>query len=263
MEKKNNISIAARCFIALLVMFVSGKVLGTYSGGLLEGHLPEVTVKFFRGSAFLYTVGLGAFYLIIKGMDIARIPAPSMTLTAPRFIKIFLIQSGLSFIAMFPINLIIKISGMKTNATTPEEMLAHPIYYFFILIFFAPVMEELVFRKLMLSRLLKIGTVPAIIVSAAFFAIPHLYSQGPAQVIYTFILGLVWAYVYIRSGKLLPAIILHSLSNIYCGFLTVLWSTDTPLGMMTYAFTYVVCIPCIAILLTIFNRKEISKIREV
>ncbi len=263
MEKTNKTAIVVRCFIALLIMFVAGKLLGTYISGLLEGRLPEAVLMFIKGSSCLYTVGLAAFYLIIKGIKPVKLPAPSMTLTVPRFIKIFLVQSGLSFIAMLPINVIIKLSGIKTNTTTPEEILAHPVFYIFMLIFFAPIMEELVFRKLMLSRLLKIGTVPAVIVSAAFFALPHLYSQGPAQVPYTFVLGLVWAYVYIRTGKLLPAIVLHSFSNIYCGFLTVFWPLDTPLGMMAYAFTYVMCMPCIAILITVFSRDEIKRIRGV
>ena len=53
MEKKNNISIAVRCFIALVIMFVSGKVLGAFISGLLEGQLPETALKFIKGSAFL------------------------------------------------------------------------------------------------------------------------------------------------------------------------------------------------------------------
>ena len=230
MEKTNKTAIVVRCFTALLIMFVAGKLLGTYISGLLEGRLPEAALMFIKGSSCLYTVGLAAFYLIIKGIKPVNLPAPSMTLTVPRFIKIFLVQSGLSFIAMLPINVIIKLSGIKTNTTTPEEILAHPVFYIFMLI---------------------------------FFALPHLYSQGPAQVPYTFVLGLVWAYVYIRTGKLLPATVLHSLSNIYCGFLTVFWPLDTPLGMTAYAFTYAMCMPCIAILITVFSRDEIKRIREV
>ena len=259
MEKKSDASVVLRIFASLVIWFVSRKITDFYLTPILQERLPEVIVMLLRSTVITYSVPLILLYLVIKGMKKGDNTAAEMNLSPARFIKVLIIQSGLSMIAMVPVNVVVKILGISTPATTPEEIIAHPFFYIFLLIFFAPVIEEFVWRKLFLDRLLVLGTVPAIIWSSVFFALPHFFSQGPAQVPYTFVLGLVLSYVIIRTRKLWPAIILHSLSNIYGGFIPTLWPKDNPIMVMAFAALYIIIVPACAITLTALNSKEIRR----
>ena len=61
---------------------------------------------------------------------------------------------------------------------------------------------------------------------------------------FTFAAGLVWAYITIRTGKLWPAIVLHSLSNIYCAYIPMFTGMINPaLSVLYVMITMIVMIP--------------------
>ena len=79
-------------------------------------------------------------------------------------------------------------------------------------VFLAPVCEELVFRGLMISSLE--GATKkwvAVIISAVLFSVVHLPSLIALG--YTFLLGLVLGFVYVRTKSLIPCILLHMAFN--------------------------------------------------
>lgn len=79
-----------------------------------------------------------------------------------------------------------------------------------VVVIIGPIVEELVFRKLMIDRLIVFGDVPAILFSAITFS---LYHGTFSQLFYTFLIGLVFGYIYIRSGRIHNTIILHMCIN--------------------------------------------------
>ena len=48
-------------------------------------------------------------------------------------------------------------------------------------------------------------------ISAGVFAVWHIGS--PAYLVHTFLLGLIWGVLFVRTGRLLPAIIAHCTAN--------------------------------------------------
>lgn len=88
--------------------------------------------------------------------------------------------------------------------------------------------EELVFRGV-LARALETKFVRgyAIALSAGAFAIYHLL---PAQMITTFCLGLVLAYITLRASSVIPAMIAHLLNNVIALLVS---RNDVPTGWMT------------------------------
>ena len=80
----------------------------------------------------------------------------------------------------------------------------------------APVLEEIVFRKLILGHITKFGDGIAIFISAFIFALIHC---NLFQFFYAFLLGLVLGGVYCRSGRILYPILLHACFNIFSGVL--------------------------------------------
>lgn len=83
-------------------------------------------------------------------------------------------------------------------------------------VLFAPVLEELVFRKLILNRTKGFGQTTAIVFSALCFGLFH---QNLTRFMYAFSLGLFVGYVYIKTGKVVITMILHMLLN---GFSSVI-----------------------------------------
>ena len=74
----------------------------------------------------------------------------------------------------------------------------------------APVMEELVFRKFLLDRIAGYGHWTAMIVSGLIFAMAH---GNFYQFFYAFGLGMIFAYVYLHTGKIRYTIGFHMLIN--------------------------------------------------
>jgi membrane protease YdiL (CAAX protease family) len=86
----------------------------------------------------------------------------------------------------------------------------HPLLQAALLAFAAPVMEEFVFRRCIIRRLLPCGEKAALFTSALLFALFH---SAVNQVCYAFLLGLVFGYVYLKTGRLRYSIGLHVIIN--------------------------------------------------
>lgn len=219
---KNKILAVTRVAAGLICWFLIYKLYGVFVDPLLEGLLPEIARMVLKSMAVPYTLGLGGFLLVTLGMPRADYAAAASM--KPGFVtiaKYFVIQTGLSFPVMVVINAVLTLAGIKSHAISPEQIMDHPVFFFILLIIFNPIFEELLFRKFVLERLGLLSTRGAIICSAVFFALPHVYSQGLSQMFFTFAIGLVYAYLTIKTGKLWPAIILHALSNIYCAYIPI------------------------------------------
>lgn len=75
----------------------------------------------------------------------------------------------------------------------------------------APVVEELFFRGFVFAGLReRYGARKAGLISAGLFAVVHLQ---PLTAVPIFLLGVVFAYLYHRSGSIWPAVIMHVLTN--------------------------------------------------
>ncbi len=83
----------------------------------------------------------------------------------------------------------------------------------------APVCEELVFRKIMVDRVLPFGEWPAILFSGLCFG---LYHGNLTQLFYTTMLGVMLAYVYVRTGKIVYTMLAHACLNFLGGVLPLL-----------------------------------------
>ena len=82
---------------------------------------------------------------------------------------------------------------------------------FAVAVMLAPIFEEAVFRKLLLDRLIKYGELPAVVASGVLFG---LYHCNFSQLFYAVLVGMVLAYVYVKTGRLRYSVILHMLLNL-------------------------------------------------
>lgn len=161
------------------------------------------------GLASLYVVGLSLFLLMTKG--IPGSPRERSKLSGSQLALCFLLQ----FSAIMIMSVLVNILGVFGVEVATTEIDAVSPYMLFMLLVFNPIAEEFVFRKLFADKLLKYGERFFVFVSAFCFAIVHGVSLGIPQVIYTFILGLIWGYVMAKTGNFKLVVLLHALSNLF------------------------------------------------
>lgn len=110
-------------------------------------------------------------------------------------IEIFLIRQG-------------RISPEEISALTPENV----IYTLLVSCILLPVMEEIMFRGILLHKLLPLGKTYAILLTTCFFVVIHY--NNPANMILSFAMGLILAHMAVKAGGILPTIIFHIVINL-------------------------------------------------
>ena len=111
---------------------------------------------------------------------------------------------------------------------------------------FAPFFEEWLCRGLVLRGLLqKMNPFSSIAVSAAFFAVLHM---NPWQAIPAFLLGLLFGYVYYKTGSLKLTMLMHCVNNTFAALMTRIPSladAETFMDVMSpwaYACIFAACV---------------------
>ena len=161
----------------------------------------------------IYPAGILAFGLILRPL-----PKPRLHGKPPKardVIVCIIVAMGFLYIASSVTDFML--AGTDTvdyaNESVAEESFWMAMLFTVIL---APLFEEILFRKLLLDRLLFLGDWSALLISALFFGLFHtnLY-----QFLYATTTGLVLGYVHIMTGKMRWKVGLHMFVNLFCGVL--------------------------------------------
>ena len=105
-------------------------------------------------------------------------------------------------------------NGRFFGADSLTEMVTSTPVYVTILVacVIAPIGEEFIFRKLLIDRLQVFGELSACLISGIIFGLFHL---NLSQALYAAPLGMVLAYVYIRTRNIVYPIIMHAAVNFF------------------------------------------------
>ena len=91
----------------------------------------------------------------------------------------------------------------------------------------APIFEEIFYRKLVIDRLRRYGDLAAILMSGLLFGLIH---GNFSQFFYASFIGVVFGYIYLRTGKLRYTIALHMAVNLIGGvYVTEMTKLLTPI----------------------------------
>ncbi|MDL2236926.1 CPBP family intramembrane metalloprotease, partial [Christensenellaceae bacterium OttesenSCG-928-K19] len=120
----------------------------------------------------------------------------------------------------------------------------------------APIAEEFIFRKLLIDRLARYGQWVAVFTSALLFGLFH---GNFSQFFYAFGAGLVFGYVYIKTGKVWYTMLLHGIINTIPFLLMPLIEGVGGLGLLLFTGLLLLCIAIAGGTLLIVNlaRKRI------
>ena len=109
-------------------------------------------------------------------------------------------------------------SGTSSNALYDYAFSTNPIKVV-VIVFMAPLLEEFVFRKMIIDHTSMYGEHYAILVSGLTFGLFH---ENLYQFFYAFALGMVFAVVYLRTRKLRYSVCMHAILN-FLGAVVAPW----------------------------------------
>ena len=201
-------------------------------GQLLVGTLVGACIGLFfpAGDAPAWLTLLAA-YIGVYGIafPMAALPLRRLPAAAPEKGKI----SARHFFAFLPIlylcsyvgallgNLAGELAAEAFNLQLTDGVYAlmenNILMLFFVTVILAPICEEWFFRKLLIDRTRVYGEKLAVLVSALLFA---FYHTNIYQFFYTFFIGLVFGYVYLRTGKMVVTALMHAVFNLFVGLIS-------------------------------------------
>ena len=156
-----------------------------------------------------------------------------------------------------------------TNAVSDMIENSSPLGNLIAVCILGPVFEEILFRKLLIDRLLPCSETLAIVMSGVLFGLVHgnLY-----QFFYAAFSGILFGYVYVRTGRIVITIAMHMIINFAGSFVTDFlneMTAGTPEGTVGFwsiingVFTAAVYLLALfGLLLLIVKRKKISASKE-
>lgn len=123
----------------------------------------------------------------------------------------FAIMYGSNFIGLMITNVIGQLKGSMVENELADlvDSLNIPLMFIYMVVI-APIMEEYVFRKLIVERTVRYGQGAAVVLSGLMFGLFH---GNLNQFIYTFALGMFLAFLYVKTGNLKITIALHAMVN--------------------------------------------------
>lgn len=139
----------------------------------------------------------------------------SRDLIAAALVSFFLLYAG-NLVGNLILNLLGSLTG-QVPANPLETFTENGTVWLRILVMviLAPLIEEYIFRKQLIDRMNAYGGKTAVLTSALIFGLFH---GNLSQFFYAFAIGLVFGYLYLRSGKLRYSAILHMLVNFMGGY---------------------------------------------
>lgn len=224
MDKVNDISydikptrkVFSRIGIALSVILIVATVFQVL-WGLIPALLWGEDNWWSSSSWGLWLSTFAPIYLIAVPIGLLlfkRIPAE-----APQQQKLGMKQFWVFLLIAFPLmyggNIIgtvlsaILSGGSAENTIVEYAMDTNPLKIA-VMVILAPLIEEYVFRKQIIDRTRKYGEKTAVFLSALTFGLFHL---NLFQFFYAFGLGLLFAYLYTRTGRLRYPVLIHSIVN--------------------------------------------------
>ena len=238
-----NIKLAKQNFSKLGGSFVLGTFVIFAVQLLPSGIIQQVKPEWMQNGNFALIITLVPMYVI--GMPfliwlLKRLPA-----SAPEYHRMSAGQFGVAAIICYALmycsniigNIITFIVGLLKGGMVENTILniavSHNMLLTFIyMVILAPVFEEYIFRKLIVDRAVRYGQGVAVVLSGLMFGLFH---GNLNQFAYAFVLGMFWAFLYVKTGNIKITIALHMIFNFIGGILGVLILKLLPLNEMAEA----------------------------
>lgn len=239
-------AIFSRIGVGFALLMLIPKIVGGTISGVLAAVNPALATQgwFLWAVSYvpLYGIGFPIFLKTVRSIPNGTGgPAQPLKVGGGAMVQLIFICIGI----VYPLNyLVILLSSLMehllgTGIVNPLEAMvsgSDPWMNLIVVGFIAPVMEEIIFRRILRDKLIVFGGKVYIFFSAFLFAMFHgnLY-----QIPYAFVLGALFAGITYYTGTIKYSIILHIIINLIGGSLFPLVASYLPASMHeTATFVY-------------------------
>ena len=225
----------------------------------------------------MYVVCFPVMFLLMKKLP-AKVPSVEK-MGEKRFIAFLVMCFPIMYAGNLVGNILSAIlsGGQAENGLIDIISTLNPLTIITIVII-APIFEELFFRKFIIDRTVKYGEKTAILFSGLCFGMFHM---NLFQFFYAFGLGLIFGYIYVKTGKVIYSTIMHMIINFIGSVVSMLALSQLDMdklqsltesgeftaealdeilpGLMIYGIYFLVymLLVCIGVALLIINRKKL------
>lgn len=202
--------------LGLLVMTVTTTVAQTVFAVLCSPSFVSTDAFTYLSVTMLYFFGLPVFWLFVRRLPVCA-PEPRRPLKFSQVLLSLAYSLGVTYLFNIFGNLLMTLVSLLQGRPVPnavENLLTsgNLLWNLVIVSFCSPIVEEFIFRKLLLDRLKPFGDRIAIFYSAVAFGLFHMNFY---QFFYAAALGAIFAYLTLRTGSIRLSILLHMLVNLF------------------------------------------------
>lgn len=163
----------------------------------------------------MYLIAFPIFFLMVRGMrKVERIPSD---IKVSDILKLFFIAQAFTYVGNFVGSIFNAFfeafTGAAPEYSVGDMVMSSPLWIVLLVtVLLAPIVEELMFRKLLIDRMSIYGDRIAIIVSSVAFGIFH---GNFYQIFYATLIGFILGYIYVRTGNVIWSMVMHVAFNLW------------------------------------------------
>lgn len=221
----NNITENRKHFSKLGIFFLLGLLLTDalqlVVGEVLRNTHPEwladPNINMLLANSIQYLIGMPFLIFLVK-----KIPGQSpqqKTMKTGHFFIALMMCMAVAYSSNIVGNIITTIVGVFRGSMVENVNLligsqTNLFLNFVIIAVCAPFYEEYIFRKLIVDRTVQYGEGVAVVMSGLLFGLAH---GNLNQFAFAFTIGMFFAFIYVKTGKLRYSIAMHMFFNFYSG----------------------------------------------
>ena len=203
---------AAFCVVFLMVQFAVAILLNLTVPDIVKAY--KTSISYGLVVLAVDAIGFPFIWLLMRGIPKTKIEQHKLSF--PDWFGFLAITEALMIAGSLignPIHTILTQPFTGDSATNVSSLMenSNVILRTLVVGIGAPVFEELIFRKVLIDRTIKYGEYVSIVMSGIMFGLLHGNFQ---QFFFAAFVGMLFAYVYIRTGRIRYTIFLHMAVNL-------------------------------------------------
>ena len=220
--KKSFSGLGWRFLIGTLIIYAVQMAVGAIVGVVKPEWLQNTTINLILAVMPLYLIGMPILIALVKRMP-GEAPAKK-SIKPGQFAVALIMCYALMYCGNLVGTLITTIVGALKGSAVDNALMTYAtesnmLVTFLYMVICAPILEEYIFRKLIVDRTVRYGQGVAIVLSGLMFGLFH---GNLNQFAYAMLLGMFLAFMYVKTGNLKITIGLHMCINFMGAVVSVL-----------------------------------------
>lgn len=219
-SKKHFSKLGGMFMIGTVAIYAIQLAVAMLTGLLRPEWLYDPNISLLISIVPMYLAGMPVLILLVR-----RLPAETVEkhdMKPGQFIVALIMTFGIMYMMNFAGTLLTTVIGILKGSQVQNQIAeiafsTNVVLAFIAMVICAPVMEEYIFRKLIVDRTMRYGQGTAVLLSGLMFGLFH---GNLNQFVYAFGLGVFLAFLYVKTGKLKVTIAIHMIVNFMGGIVS-------------------------------------------